>query len=320
MSTAHTEREGLHHIASLFESLGWNFRETSNTDIGIDADVEMPNKENGSSKHIALQIKSGPSYLKEKKNGLISYSIDKWHYEYWLKSDRPVLIVFYDKENSKVLWEHVCLSNLEKAKKNYIIEISPNKVIETNCIDELRNIISTHKPFEVYEVDKDCVNFEYSIHCTQEINKVLQDLADDLDYFRKQLNMQIDRMVSGIDTTLIITKLFSNTVSKFSLFRELFYENCCKSHWYLDELTRTLPKSLKDDLYAIIEKNKTTFVYNIQIWTQLYDDVQKVSSAPGLPSKLKQEAKKLQFELLESIALLRIIIDTQYTIQVKLKK
>lgn len=127
-------------------------------------------------------------------------------------------------------------------------------------------------------------------------------------------------MVSGIDTTLIITKLFSNTVSKFSLFRELFYENCCKSHWYLDELTRTLPKSLKDDLYTeIIEKNKTTFVYNIQIWTQ-HDDVQKVSSAPT-PSKLKQEAKKkLQFELLESIALLRIIIDTQYTIQVKLKK
>lgn len=105
------------------------FREREHTDMGIDADVEQKVGNTLTSQHIALQIKSGQSYLKENKNGKIYFYIDSWHYKYWLQSDRPVLILFYDDILDRVIWEQVCLTHLNRVSESKTrITITPSRV------------------------------------------------------------------------------------------------------------------------------------------------------------------------------------------------
>lgn len=67
ISTYNTERLGVSAIEHQFQRMGWVFREREHTDMGIDADVEQKVGNTLTSQHIALQIKSGQSYLKENK-------------------------------------------------------------------------------------------------------------------------------------------------------------------------------------------------------------------------------------------------------------
>ena len=64
---------GVGGVMTAFAKIGWTLRERGRIDHGIDADVEMKIDGEYQSKHIALQIKSGGSYLKTKKNGKISF-------------------------------------------------------------------------------------------------------------------------------------------------------------------------------------------------------------------------------------------------------
>lgn len=99
------ERLGVSAIESFFCRLGWIFRERTHTDYGIDADVEMPEKGRLSSRHIALQIKSGVSFFSSP--GKVNYAIDRSHFYYWLLSDRPVVFMVYDPRDGSIYWEQI---------------------------------------------------------------------------------------------------------------------------------------------------------------------------------------------------------------------
>lgn len=303
---------GVGGVMTAFAKIGWTLRERGRIDYGIDADVEVKKNEEYQNKHIALQIKSGDSFLKVKKNGKISFSIDDWHYKYWLKSDRPVLIVFYDIDNNVVVWEHICLSKLKMAKTNHIIEIEPSKQLTIDSKEELEGIISNHTPFEIFTMDADCINFDYSIYCFREINTVLNALNDDFGKFRKQTNVQ-----SYSPNSQILIKLFNDFTKKLILHQELFYENSSKSHWYIDELAQILPETEKEELYSIITKHKGELLKHVQVWTGNAKEYASLNH-PNIPSDLQRAANNLVFRIKEYIATLSVIIDTQNSIQNKL--
>lgn|SRR5574344_82185 len=299
---------GVAGVTLAFSKFGWTLRERGRIDYGIDADVEIKTNSEYQSKHIAVQIKSGESYLKVKENGKISFSIDEWHYKYWLKSDRPVLIVFYDIDNNDVIWEQVCISNLQSSTKNHIIEIEPTKKITANSKEELESILSNYRPFEVFEVDPDCVNFEYSIHCYSEVKTVLDEINNDFANFRLKVNAQI-----ASPNTRILTKLFIDFTKKYTLSQELLYENYCKSHWYIAELFMQLHDTEQKELIDIINQNKEILKSHIDIWNNNISDYSKLLN-PTIPKKLQEAAKKLIFRIKEYIATLKIIIDIQNSI------
>lgn len=65
-SNSHTGRIGVAGTQLLFKRLGWIFREQPIEDYGIDAHVEVVENNTPTGTLIALQIKSGKSWFKEK--------------------------------------------------------------------------------------------------------------------------------------------------------------------------------------------------------------------------------------------------------------
>lgn len=67
-----TERIGVYYAGYVFSLAGIIFRETPNTDVGIDAQIELVDEQgNATGKLAGLQIKSGDSFVDIKRSYLL---------------------------------------------------------------------------------------------------------------------------------------------------------------------------------------------------------------------------------------------------------
>lgn len=130
ISNTITERKGVCEIEKRCCSINWVFRERGHSDFGIDADMEESVIENGvpklTNRHIALQIKSGESFFAyDRRKKQYYFKIpDHRIANYWLGSDRPVLLMAYKPENDnselssgtggEVYWAQIKQSNIQK--------------------------------------------------------------------------------------------------------------------------------------------------------------------------------------------------------------
>lgn len=84
------------HAYSIAGEAGQIFRQTSNSDWGIDGEIEFKDRTGkASGKRLYLQLKSGDSYLKTRKsdNKEIFYIKNERHAEYWQLHEYPVMLV-----------------------------------------------------------------------------------------------------------------------------------------------------------------------------------------------------------------------------------
>jgi HEAT repeat protein len=90
-------REGVlvHEVGRIVSSAGHFFREFLKYDEGIDGEIEFRNEEGrGTGQRVYLQLKSGDSYLRKRKNdGKEIFDIKPRHAEYWTVQAYPVLLV-----------------------------------------------------------------------------------------------------------------------------------------------------------------------------------------------------------------------------------
>lgn len=90
--TAATAKVGTNYVRDIVERSGSIFHKIdTENDFGIDATIELFEKDKPLHKHVALQIKSGKSYY---SNGKYRIPIGT-HREYWAKYPLPVLGVVY---------------------------------------------------------------------------------------------------------------------------------------------------------------------------------------------------------------------------------
>ena len=72
--TAINERAGVLHVASILTQMGLIFRETSNSDTGIDGYIEEVNDNHeATGRLLAVQIKSGTSSIHEQGDDIVFY-------------------------------------------------------------------------------------------------------------------------------------------------------------------------------------------------------------------------------------------------------
>jgi hypothetical protein len=93
-----TGRIGVHGVGRLVHrELGWKFREQHESDVGVDALVEIVERERATGRLLALQIKAGRSWFREPapSPGWV-FRGPRRHLDYWLGHDLPVLVVLYD--------------------------------------------------------------------------------------------------------------------------------------------------------------------------------------------------------------------------------
>ena len=280
--TANIERIGVGCISNFFEKHGWTFRERYVCDYGIDADVEQKADGVRTNKHIALQIKSGDSYIKIKKNEKITFSIDPWHYSYWLQSDRPVLILLYDPDTDNIYWEQVRLSVIKQAKKFKKIEIDVTKVLNENCFDEFNDIIKTYVRHEEYKIDDEQVSFDFSIACIEEYSNSIKELVDNFDTFRNKLNShydcpQTDRLCLQIDVFAIDVK--KHIESDYALLH--------KACWYLAALAYHIDGELRPQLIELLNKYIDILIIQKASWLTAIDNFKKLYHN-NIPKKIQR--------------------------------
>lgn len=102
VDTSKTERIGVNKAALILSQMGLIFRETSNSDIGIDGQIEEVDEYfNATGRVMAVQIKSGKSYLHEKDDGWRFY-VDEAHKNYWRLYPIPVMLLVHNTEDGNI--------------------------------------------------------------------------------------------------------------------------------------------------------------------------------------------------------------------------
>lgn len=138
-SEHNTEREGVAKVNLIFsKDLGWLFREQPTSDFGIDAHVEVVVDDQSTGRLIALQIKSGASYVKHHNEETITYYGDRAHLDYWLEHSLPVVILLYDPLKETVYWQSVSRATVQTAKTGWKLAIPYSHVLGADSAAELR--------------------------------------------------------------------------------------------------------------------------------------------------------------------------------------
>lgn len=108
----------------------WMFREQPVNDIGIDAHIEYIDDSNKPKQLLALQIKSGPSWFGETKNGCIVFRhIDERQYNYWIANPLPCILVLYNPTDDKCIWQILSKNTIKSTQGgNYYVEVPLSNV------------------------------------------------------------------------------------------------------------------------------------------------------------------------------------------------
>lgn len=296
-----TERKGVNAVEACFLNMGWIFRETAHTDCGIDGEVEQATNEELTGSKIALQIKSGESYLKENKAGKIVFYIDEWHYKYWLQYSLPVLILFYDEANNRVIWDQVKLANIEHTTTQHKIELDPSKVLSESSVEELNDIIQTYRPHHSYKLTDDFANFEFSHDCFQELHRSLKLSCDELQHFKEKIQKQC--LSPNPPILLSSINRLANQLKKYNADD---YECLHKGSWYLNKMAQTIPILLHEAYTIQVDKFIAVIDENIKIWNGIMVDINKLQH-PNIPHNIQASAKQCNMVIEDRIACFKLV-------------
>lgn len=105
--TSTNERIGVMRVATILTEMGLIFRETSNSDTGIDGYIEEVNEnQEATGRLLAIQIKSGASYLHEHDEYFVFYA-DESHIKYWKLYPIPVILCVHNPETGKTYYQAI---------------------------------------------------------------------------------------------------------------------------------------------------------------------------------------------------------------------
>lgn len=118
----------LGHAFAIAGEAGQIFRPAPNSDWGIDGEIEFKdNNGNASGRRVYLQLKSGDSYLEQRKDGREIFKIKKARWaEYWTAQEYPVMLVIRTSEGG-IRWMNVTeyLNKQGKTVKQIVFDGEP---------------------------------------------------------------------------------------------------------------------------------------------------------------------------------------------------
>ncbi len=118
------ERLGVCAVELKLTELRFVWRETRNTDVGIDGQIEYVDENGACTGHvIAAQVKSGKSYFKKIDSNFIYFKPDEKHKNYWANFPLPVILFLHDHEKNETFWIDArrYLRNKYKKDDKYIL-------------------------------------------------------------------------------------------------------------------------------------------------------------------------------------------------------
>ncbi len=126
---------------TLIARLGHIFREQELNDTGIDAHVELvqQNTREVTGEIVALQLKGGQSYFKERTATGIVYRGSLPHLDYWLNHRLPVFVVLVETTQQRAYWQEITEATVERLDKGWKVEAPFTNALESNFIAAARH-------------------------------------------------------------------------------------------------------------------------------------------------------------------------------------
>lgn len=152
--TGRTERRGIGIAIDVFESLGFAFREQSESDYGIDAHAELIQSEQATGQLLGIQLKSGPSYLSEKNDKGFVFRPDEKHVNYWCNHALPVLICLCDVDARNIYWQVVNRETAISTGKGYKIIVPATQLVDSASVAILQKMLTPIVPATRYTILK----------------------------------------------------------------------------------------------------------------------------------------------------------------------
>ncbi len=152
--TSITDRLGVHTVGLMFQKYGFIFREQPIVDCGIDAQIELVSENNASGKLIALQIKSGVSWFKEKTMDGYIFRGDKNHLEYWLNHSLPVVIVLCDTDSDIAYWQTISKNTISYTKKGWKVTVPYEQQVNVGMHTDLCKLVNQIKILPDYTINQ----------------------------------------------------------------------------------------------------------------------------------------------------------------------
>jgi hypothetical protein len=137
------EREGVYAFASAITKKRTIWRETPNSDVGIDGQIEYRNEHGQATGMIAAaQIKSGDSYLRGNKDVLHYYPSDK-HANYWREFPVPVLLVIHDPKTGEMFWTDARQQLRTRIDSTKTVDVPRSQTVSSSAATDF---FQTHRP------------------------------------------------------------------------------------------------------------------------------------------------------------------------------
>jgi len=152
--TRQTERLGLALTAAAFERLNLAFREQAVSDFGIDAHAELIQGEEATGRLLAIQVKSGPSYLADADSDRIVFRMHRKHAEYWLNHSLPVVVCLCDTERALVYWQSVTMETVISTGDGFKLTIPITQTVAETSRALLHQLLSPVIATERFNVIK----------------------------------------------------------------------------------------------------------------------------------------------------------------------
>lgn len=165
--SAQMERRGIMHLAATCSELGHIWRETPNSDVGFDGEIELVTGRSATAHIIKVQVRAGTSYLRNEKPDRFDYYGDANEFEYWQESTNPVLLIIFDPRTDSAFWLDV---------KNYLrthpeaVTQRPHKI--TFLKEQQSKMLSTEGLELLFGPDYNVLTDRYRRHVIERFSKL----------------------------------------------------------------------------------------------------------------------------------------------------
>ena len=134
---------------AVHRELGWIFRRTpQETDHGIDGYIDLVSKEGYvTGRSIAIQVKAGPSYFKQRTTRGWTYNGALRHANYYLNSPVNVILTIVDCDAEQCWWAHFDPTETIETSKGWGIEIPSEQKLDRSAKQLLEELAGDHVDF-----------------------------------------------------------------------------------------------------------------------------------------------------------------------------
>ncbi|MGV8675543.1 DUF4365 domain-containing protein [Pseudomonas aeruginosa] len=172
-----TERIGV-AFAQLIcaKQLGWVFRETSTSDLGIDTQIELIDDSGATGKIIGVQVKTGESHIYKAARGLVYYGSHA-DLNYWIKYSLPVIMIFHNHNDEVTRWVSINDSSIVRTERGWCVTIPESNIFGLSTKAELvklfppspNHLLLTHS----YHVDPKHIDAQNVLDFADEVSGYL---------------------------------------------------------------------------------------------------------------------------------------------------